>query len=84
MLKDPIDIGTLPMKVLTSQMSPSYNGLSFAEGEYTYCYDVTYDVSDGAVLTAPKTGFKGHLAVTLGIVGLGLALIILKKKKKEN
>lgn len=84
LLKDPIDIGTLPMKVLTSQMSPSYNGLSFAEGEYTYCYDVTYDVSDGAVLTAPKTGFKGHLAVTLGIVGLGLALIILKKKKKEN
>lgn len=84
LLKDPIDIGNLPMKVLTSQMSPSYNGLSFAEGEYTYCYDVTYDVSDGAVLTAPKTGFKGHLAVTLGIVGLGLALIILKKKKKEN
>lgn len=84
LLKDPIDIGTLPMKVLTSQMSPSYNGLSFAEGEYTYCYDVTYDVSDGAVLTAPKTGFKGHLAVTLGIVGLGLALIISKKKKKEN
>lgn len=84
LLKNPIDIGTLPMKVLTSQMSPSYNGLSFAEGEYTYCYDVTYDVSDGAVLTAPKTGFKGHLAVTFGIVGLGLALIILKKKKKEN
>ena len=84
LLKDPIDIGTLPMKVLTSQMSPSYDGLSFVEGEYTYCYDVTYDISDGAVLTAPKTGYKGHLAVTLGIAGLGLALIVLKKKKSEK
>lgn len=84
LLKDPINIGNLPMKVLTSQMSPSYDGLSFVEGEYTYCYDVTYDISNGAVLTAPKTGYKGHLAVTLGIVGLGLALIVLKKKKKEN
>lgn len=84
LLKDPIDIGNLPMKVLTSQMSPSYDGLSFVEGEYTYCYDVTYDISDGAVLTAPKTGYKGHLAVTLGIAGLGLALIVLKKKKSEK
>lgn len=84
LLKNPIDIGNLPMKVLTSQMSPSYDGLSFVEGEYTYCYDVTYDISDGAVLTAPKTGYKGHLAVTLGIAGLGLALIVLKKKKSEK
>lgn len=84
LLKDPIDIGTLPMKVLTSQMSPSYDGLSFVDGEYTYCYDITYDISDGAVLTAPKTGYKGHLAVTLGIAGLGLALIVLKKKKSEK
>lgn len=84
LLKDPIDIGNLPMKVLTSQMSPSYDGLSFVEGEYTYCYDVTYDISDGAVLTAPKTGYKGHLAVTLGIAGLGLALIVLKKKESEK
>lgn len=84
LLKDPIDIGNLPMKVLTSQMSPSYDGLLFVEGEYTYCYDVTYDISDGAVLTAPKTGYKGHLAVTLGIAGLGLALIVLKKKKSEK
>lgn len=84
LLKDPIDIGNLPMKVLTSQMSPSYDGLSFVEGEYTYCYDVTYDISDGAVLTAPKTGYKGYLAVTLGIAGLGLALIVLKKKKSEK
>lgn len=84
LLKDPIDIGNLPMKVLTSQMSPSYDGLSFVEGEYTYCYDVTYDISDGAVLTAPKTGYKGHLAVILGIAGLGLALIVLKKKKSEK
>ena len=84
LLKDEIDVGCLPMKVLTSQMSPNYDGLSFVEGGYTYCYDVTYDISDGTVFTVPKTGYNRHSAVTLGVVGLGLALIVLKKKKSEK
>lgn len=86
LLEDVIDVGALPAKIRSSQLNDNYKGQYFIEGDYAYCYDLTFEITDGVLFTVPKTGGinTGTVIVCAGLVLALVSIYYLKKQKSKT
>lgn len=85
LLEDVIDVGVLPARIRSNQLNDDYSGQYFVDGDYAYCYDLTYEITDGVLFTVPETGGinTGAVMICAGLI-LALGSVYYLKKQKAK